>query len=125
MAERLRCALDPQAPSAAYADAAEFLRDLSTVRESLLENGGERVADRGLRDVIRQAEVLGFHLAKLDVRQERATVVRAVAHLVSAGTGEDLLAMDEAARAALLRRLLVDPDLSLLELEDVSEETLK
>jgi phosphoenolpyruvate carboxylase len=33
--------------------------------------------------------------------------------------------MDEAARAALLRRLLADPDLSLLEPEDVSEETRK
>jgi phosphoenolpyruvate carboxylase len=85
----------------------------------------ERVAEGGLRDLTRQAEVYGFHLAKLDVRQESSTVVRAVAHLVSAGTGEDLLAMDEAARAALLRRLLADPGLSLSEPEDVSEETRK
>ena len=83
MAERLRRALDPQVSEAAYADAAEFLRDLSTLRDSLLENGGERVAERELRDVIRQAEVFGFHLAKLDVRQESATVVKAVAELVS------------------------------------------
>jgi phosphoenolpyruvate carboxylase len=125
MAERLGRALDPQASTAAYADATEFLRDLSTVRDSLLENGGERVADRGLRDVIRQAEVFGFHLAKLDVRQESATVVKAVAELVSSSTGEDLLGMDEAERAALLRRLLADPELRLPEPENASEESRK
>jgi phosphoenolpyruvate carboxylase len=125
IAERLRRALDPQVSSAAYADAAEFLRDLRTVRDSLLENGGKRVADRGLRDVIRQAEVFGFHLAKLDVRQESATVVRAVAELVSSSTGEDLLGMDEPERAALLRRLLTDPELRLPEPEDASEESRK
>src|SRR5918994_1545763 len=123
MSERLRLALgQPDAPSA-YSDVSEFLDDLFTIRDSLLQNGGARVAGGGLRDLIRQAEVFGFHLAKLDVRQESSTVVRAVAHLVSAGTGEDFLAMDEAARAALLRRLLADPGLSLPEPEDVSEET--
>jgi phosphoenolpyruvate carboxylase len=125
MAERLGRSLDPQVPSGAYADAAEFLRDLSTVRDSLLSYGGGRVADRGLRDVIRQSEVFGFHLAKLDVRQESATVVRAVAELVSSSTGEDLLNMDEEERAALLRRLLTDPELRLPEPESASEESRK
>jgi phosphoenolpyruvate carboxylase len=125
MAERLRRALDQQASPAAYADAAEFLRDLSTVRDSLLENGGERVADRGLRDAIRQAEVFGFHLATLDVRQESSTVVNAVAELVSFSTGEDLLGMDEVGRAELLRRLLTDPQLRLSEPNNASEGSRK
>jgi phosphoenolpyruvate carboxylase len=125
MAERLGRSLDPQVPPGAYADASEFLRDLSTVRDSLLAYGGGRVADRGLRDVIRQSEVFGFHLAKLDVRQESATVVKAVAELVSASTGEDLLGMDEAERATLLRRLLTDPELRLPEPESTSEESRK
>jgi phosphoenolpyruvate carboxylase len=125
MSERLRLALgQPGAPSA-YSGVSEFLDDLFKIRDSLLQNGGVRVAEGRLRDLIRQAEVFGFHLAKLDVRQESSTVVRAVAHLVSASTGEDLLAMDEAARAALLRRLLADPGLSLPEPEEVSEETRK
>ena len=123
MSERLRLALgQPDSPSA-YSGASEFLDDLSTIRDSLLQNGGVRVAEGGLRDLIRQAEVFGFHLAKLDVRQESSTVVGAVAELVSGDTGEDLLAMDEAARAALLRRLLAGPCLSLPEPEDVSEGT--
>jgi phosphoenolpyruvate carboxylase len=100
MAERLRLALGQAGALSAYSGASEFLDDLFTIRDSLLQNGGARIAEGGLRDLIRQAEVFGFHLAKLDVRQERSTVVRAVAHLVLAGTGEDLLAMDEAVRAA-------------------------
>ncbi len=123
MAERLRLALESPGSPSAYLGATEFLEDLFTIRDSLLQNGGVRVAEGNLRDLIRQAEVFGFHLAKLDVRQESSTVVRAVAGLISAGTGEDLLAMDEAARAALLRRFLTDPGLSLPEPADLPEET--
>jgi phosphoenolpyruvate carboxylase len=123
VAERLRLALErPDSPSA-YSGAGAFLEDLLGIRDSLVQNGGIRVAEGGLRDLIRQAEVFGFHLAKLDVRQESSTVVRAVAGLISAGTGEDLLAMDEAARSALLRGLLTGPGLSLPEPEDLSEES--
>jgi len=64
-----------------------------TICDSLLRNRGTRVAEGGLRDLIRQAEVFGFHLAKLDVRQVSSTVVRAVAHLVSASTDEGFLAV--------------------------------
>src|SRR5215212_6250988 len=123
VAERLRLALERPDSPPAYSGAAAFLEDLLVIRDSLVQNGGIRVAEGGLRDLIRQVEVFGFHLAKLDVRQESCTVVKAVAGLISAATGEDLVAMDEAARAALLRRLLTDPGLSLPEPEDLSEET--
>jgi phosphoenolpyruvate carboxylase len=123
MAERLRRTLhQPESPSA-YPGVTDFVHDLSTIRESLLQNGGERVAEGDLRDLIRQAEVFGFHLAKLDVRQESSTIVRTAAELIAASTGEDLLDMDEAARATLLRKLLADQGLVLPEPEDISEES--
>jgi phosphoenolpyruvate carboxylase len=125
VAERLRRALEEPRSPTSYTGVSEFLRDLSAIRESLVQNGGERVAEGNLRDLIRQAEVFGFHLAKLDVRQESSAVVRAVAELVAANTGEDLLEMDEAGRAALLRRLLTAPDLRLPEAEGASEESRK
>ncbi len=125
VAERLGRAIDRPGAPAAYSDVPEFIRDLREMRDSLMRHGGERVAEGGLRDLIRQAEVFGFHLAKLDVRQESATVVNAAAELVSAGTGEDLLEMDEAGRAALLRRLLTDPELVLDEPESASQESRK
>jgi phosphoenolpyruvate carboxylase len=125
VAERLRHALEQSESPTAYPGAVEFLDDLLTIRESLLQNGGERVAEGALQDLIRQAEVFGFHLAKLDVRQESTTVVRAVAELVSASSGEELLAMEEAERAALLRGLLTQSDLVLPEPEEASEESRK
>ncbi|CAA9472611.1 MAG: Phosphoenolpyruvate carboxylase, partial [uncultured Rubrobacteraceae bacterium] len=125
VAERLHRTLDdPKSPDA-YAGATEFLDDLSVVRESLLQHGGGRAAGGGLRDLIRQVEVFGFHLAKLDVRQESATVVRATAAVVAHATGEDLLAMDEPERASLLRRLLADPDPLDGTPDDLSEEAAK
>jgi phosphoenolpyruvate carboxylase len=123
VAERLKRSLEQPGSPPAYPGVAEFLDDLFTIRDSLLQNGGERVAEGSLRDLIRQAEVFGFHLAKLDVRQESSTVVMAVAELVSASTGEDLLGMDEMGRAALLRRLLADPGLSLPEPENIPEQS--
>jgi phosphoenolpyruvate carboxylase len=109
VAERLRRTLARSGSPTAYPGVADFVEDLRVVRRSLLEHGGERIAEGGLRDLIRQAEVFGFHLAKLDVRQESAKVVGAVAELVAAGTGEDLTAMKERERAFLLRRLILDP----------------
>jgi phosphoenolpyruvate carboxylase len=125
VAERLHLALDEPGSPSAYPGPTEFVRELYAIRDSLMQNGGKRVAEGDLRDLIRQAEVFGFHLATLDVRQESSAVVRAVAELVANSTGEDLLAMDEAGRATLLRRLLVAPDLQLPEPENVSEESRK
>jgi phosphoenolpyruvate carboxylase len=82
VAERLRRTLAEPRSSDAYTSAADFVRDLSVVRDSLLGHGGERIASGGLRDLIRQAEIFGFHLAKLDVRQESSVIVRTVARLV-------------------------------------------
>ncbi len=106
VAERLRRTLtDPRSPTA-YSDAADFVGDLSVVRDSLLENGGDRIANGSLRDLIRQAEIFGFHLAKLDVRQESSVIVRTVSEILAANTGQVLQNMVEDERASLLRELL-------------------
>jgi phosphoenolpyruvate carboxylase len=109
VAERLRRTLEGPGTPAAYPGVRDFVEDLNSVRRSLLTHGGERTANGSLRDLIRQAEVFGSHLAKLDVRQESSRVVAAVAELLAAGTSEDLRVMTEGARASLLRRLVVDP----------------
>jgi phosphoenolpyruvate carboxylase len=126
VAERLRRTIgDPGSP-AAYPGVADYVEDLSVVRRSLIEHGGERIAAGGLRDVIRQAEVFGFHLAKLDVRQESSRILETIAELVGAAIGGDLIKMGEDERASLLRRLIVgsatlNPD----GLSDESREVLE
>jgi phosphoenolpyruvate carboxylase len=121
VAERLRRTLADLNSPAAYRGVSDFMEDLLVVRRSLLQHGDERIAEGALRDVIRQAEVFGFHLAKLDVRQESSRVVEAAAELVASGTGEDLLSMSEEERAPLLRRLIVDPEPLLVGTEGISK----
>jgi phosphoenolpyruvate carboxylase len=86
--------------------AAELEEDLLLVRRSLLRHGGELVANGKLRDFVRQVEVFGFHLARLDVRHESSRISEAVAELLEAAGEEDYSRLDEAGKAKTLRRLL-------------------
>ncbi len=120
---RLRQTRDEPGSEVSYKGVGEFLEDLLLIQRSLYEHGGARVAEGGLRDCIRQAEIFGFHLAKLDVRQESTLIFNAASELILATTGQSTDQMDEPERAALLRDLLSDPTLELYEPEGVSEET--
>jgi phosphoenolpyruvate carboxylase len=66
---RLRAARAvPTAPDA-YADAAEFSRDIHLIRDSLVANRGERLAGLLIDPLLRQLDTFGFHLHALDIRQ--------------------------------------------------------
>ncbi|MGH7888998.1 MAG: phosphoenolpyruvate carboxylase, partial [Thermodesulfobacteriota bacterium] len=52
-----------------YSNKEELLIDLYLIDKSLRENRGERLANSGLKKLIRRVESFGFHLAKLDIRQ--------------------------------------------------------
>jgi phosphoenolpyruvate carboxylase len=121
VAGRLRRTLEDPNSQAAYRGVSGFMEDLLVVRRSLLQDRDERIAEGGLRDLIRQAEVFGFHLAKLDVRQESSRIVATAAELVAAGTSTDLLGMNEEQRSSLLRRLIVDPEPPWTAMEGVSD----
>ena len=122
VAGRLRRALESDGEDPrAYHGAAELLEDLQVVQRSLLRHADERVANGKLKDFIRQVEVFGFHLAKLDVRQESSRVQEAVAEVLASG-GEDYEQLDEAGKAALLRRLLAEPEPETAP-QDLSQET--
>jgi phosphoenolpyruvate carboxylase len=110
IAGRIRRALQTPEDPKGYARATELLEDLRVVQRSLLRHGGERAANGELRDFLRQVEVFGFHLAKLDVRQESSKIASAVAELLTAGVepDSDYLALDEGEKADLLLRLLTD-----------------
>ena len=69
-------------PSEAYANADEFIADLYRIRDSLLENNDELLADADLKDLIRLAETFGFHLFQLDIRQESTRHTEAVAEIL-------------------------------------------
>ncbi|GAA4862686.1 phosphoenolpyruvate carboxylase [Actinomycetospora straminea] len=59
----------PHVPGRDYLGSAEYLRDLEVMDASLRSHQGERIADGGLRDVMRTANAVGLHLASVDVRE--------------------------------------------------------
>src|SRR5829696_2651820 len=79
MRERLRASRDEQ--PAGYVTSAELVHDLSLIDQSLRSQGADLIADGDLRDVIRLAEVFGFHLAVMDVREHASRHSAALAEI--------------------------------------------
>ncbi|MDE2115557.1 MAG: phosphoenolpyruvate carboxylase [Hyphomicrobiales bacterium] len=94
---------NPAGPGEAYASAAEFRADLDILDQSLRAHGGRLLARGRLRGLRRAVDVFGFHLARLDLRQNSDVHERVVAALLSAvHAGSDYLGLDEAGRVEAL-----------------------
>ncbi|MBS0316114.1 MAG: phosphoenolpyruvate carboxylase [Proteobacteria bacterium] len=101
-----RHAVAPQDP---YPKAEDFLRDLRTIEASLLAHRGAALVAQRLHGLIRAAQVFGFHLATIDLRQSSDQHERVVAELLAAaGIEPDYSRLDEPARRTLLLALLND-----------------
>ena len=101
----------PAPPPAAtwYVGAAEFLQDLNVMDASLRANKGTILADGYLAKVRHNAEVFGFRLATLDIRQHSSRHTQALAEILkSAGLCQDYQALSEEERLAVLENLLKD-----------------
>lgn len=92
-----------------YDQAADFLADLNLVRDSLIANGSERLANGRLASFIRAVSVFGFYLMPLDLRQHGDFHAEVVADLFKHAGLEDYLALDEQARQRVLLRELATP----------------
>jgi len=106
-------------------DGPDALRgDLQTVLDSLLTRHGPSFARGPLPDLIRAVEIFGFHLARLDLRQNSAVHARVVAELLKgAAVCADYEALDEEARCDLLLAELSHGRLLHTPFADYSEET--
>ena len=76
-------------PAKCYSVPRELLDDLALLRHSLEAVGADRLAAADVDPVIRRVESLGFHLAKLDVRQNSAYHDKAMAQLLAAANFPD------------------------------------
>ena len=94
----------------AYPDARSYLEDLALIERTLDAPGLEPLRRGRLRDAVRRAEVFGFHLATLDLRQHSAVHEAAVAELLAAGGVTGYASLPEAERVALLGGLLERAD---------------
>ncbi len=100
------------APSLPYADAQEFVDDLEIIADSLKRNRAGRLAAGRLRGLIRAAQVFGFYLAPLDLRQHSGVFEQVVAELFQAGAHRSgYLALDEEERRRWLLEELAVPRL--------------
>jgi phosphoenolpyruvate carboxylase len=96
---------EPADAARPYRECAEFLHDLAVIGDSLERNRGARLAGGRLRHLRRAAEVFGFHLCALDMRQHSAMHEHLVAELLArAGEQARYLDLPEAARVELLLR---------------------
>jgi len=68
----------------AYSGADDFASDLRLMRDSLVGNGAERIAERLLDPLLRQIATFGFHLHALDIRQHTRFHQKAVEEYDSA-----------------------------------------
>lgn len=102
----------PVAAAPAYADCAEFARDLDIVDASLRAHGATLIARGRLRRLRRALALFGFHLAALDLRQNSDVHARTVHDLFEAARpGTEYEKRSEAGRIALLLAELATPRL--------------
>jgi len=86
-----------------YAAPKEFIADLDVLIDSLLRHGAVYLARGRIASLRRAAEVFGFHLAPLDMRQHSAIHEQTVSELFSHGLGKpNYPDLDEAERREVL-----------------------
>ena len=78
------------APLAPYTRAAEFLSDSTTLRESLKENHGGRLAEMLIDPLLMEVRTYGLHLQTLDVRQHARVHTAALDELKAAAAGSEV-----------------------------------
>lgn len=113
-----------------YTSCNQFVADLKLISESLKRNKGAVLAQGGLKNLIRNAETFGFHLATLDIRQHKKIHTAAVTEILSQagttfGVGSHLNSDQERAEW-LTKAILTDVTFSLDEgkLSEQSKEVL-
>ena len=113
----------------AYPSSEAFLADLRLVQKSLRTHSGPRLADGRLGTLITQAELFGFHLATLDLRQHADRHTAAIDEILARfGVVEGYAALDEEGRQAALAAELaggrpITP--AHLDFSDATNETIE
>jgi phosphoenolpyruvate carboxylase len=104
--EAARHAAAPQNP---YRSSEELLTDLRTIEASLNATNGAHLVGMRLAALIRAVQVFGFHLATIDLRQSSDKHEEVVSELLATARIEtNYSSLDEAAKRALLIKLLND-----------------
>jgi phosphoenolpyruvate carboxylase len=107
-----------------YGAASEFAADLQVLADSLSSHHGAILIKPRLAVLKRAADIFGFHLATLDMRQSSDVHERVLAELfASARVEADYAALDEVQKIALLLAELAQPRLLTSPYHTYSTET--
>ncbi|MFM8357085.1 MAG: phosphoenolpyruvate carboxylase, partial [Verrucomicrobiota bacterium] len=111
LAERLPAGEPGADPAGRYASSQELAADLADLAGSLEQVGAVRLAREDVAPLQRIVDLFGFHLARLDVRQNSAFHVRALGQLMSAAglDGSQWEEWSEIERQRFLERELRSP----------------
>ncbi|HDR8996392.1 TPA: phosphoenolpyruvate carboxylase [Burkholderia vietnamiensis] len=100
----------PPVRAVPYADSEAFVVDLKVLTASLEEHHGASLAAPRLTPLMRAAEVFGFHLASIDLRQSSDIHEAVVAELFArAGVHADYASLSEDDKLIALLAALADP----------------
>ena len=115
-------------PEYAYHSEYQFLDNLRLLSSSLRQHGDKNIADGALKDLIRLVETFGFHLAKLDLRDESRNFSAAVGEIFKHwGYTDEYTAMPEESRVKMLTDALNAelPELNKSRLANQTRTTLE
>jgi len=112
-----------------YATPQEFIADLDVLIDSMFKHGAVYLARGRLANLRRAAEVFGFHLAPLDMRQHSEIIEKTVGELFAHSSGKtNYKDLDEAARREVLLAALHSDELLIGDIEqygDVAQSELR
>ncbi|MDE5440080.1 phosphoenolpyruvate carboxylase [Bradyrhizobium sp. CSA207] len=115
----------PVGKGAPYESVKELQADLDVLHRSLISNNARVIARGRLRLLRRAVDCFGFHLARLDIRQNSAVHERTIAELMDAANpGTSYLALGEDARIALLSNELRSTRSLVSQFVKYSDETM-
>ncbi len=92
-----------------YTEPGQLIDDLYIIRDALLDYGAETLAKNEVMQVIRYVRTFGFHLARLDVRQNSNYYLEALSQLLanSIQSCEDFTSWTESDKLDLINRELL------------------
>ncbi|QPF89678.1 phosphoenolpyruvate carboxylase [Bradyrhizobium commune] len=115
----------PVGKAAPYDSVKELQADLDVLHRSLISNNARVIARGRLRLLRRAVDCFGFHLARLDIRQNSAVHERTIAELMDAANpGMSYLALGEEARISLLTNELRSTRSLVSQFVKYSDETM-
>ncbi|MFC2176233.1 phosphoenolpyruvate carboxylase [Bacteroidota bacterium] len=96
-----------------YRSSTELQKDLKFIRELLSEVKADKIAEDLIFPIERIVQVFGFHLAKLDIRQNSAYYEKAITQILqkSTLTNTDFENWDEQTRLTFLNKAIESPEL--------------